>query len=239
MKRLALCLGLTRVDRDAYGGWDGDCPGCDRDAAAIATLCHDRGFDGVQVLINEAATKKRTEAAFLAIADSLSAGDLVVLFVSGHGGQQRDTDGDEEDRKDETLCLFDGELVDDAIGEYLCLLPANVRVLFLSDTCNSGSNYRGVRRARSTPVKLRVRAVGDFVGTLLHFGGCADGRYSYGADQGGAFTLALLDAIARARRPLSYAEWFRRAVGRMDRRKQAPVQSAWGNPDFSDREALT
>jgi hypothetical protein len=36
-----------------------------------------------------------------------------VFFVSGHGGQVKDTDGDEEDGLDETLCLWDGQCADD------------------------------------------------------------------------------------------------------------------------------
>jgi len=27
--RLALCCGWTQLDPDAYGGWKGECPGCD------------------------------------------------------------------------------------------------------------------------------------------------------------------------------------------------------------------
>ena len=216
MKRLAICVGLTHLDPDAYGGWDGDCPGCDRDVARFAALCHDKGFDGVTCFVNEAANKTNIKMAFVEASKRLVASDLLVLFNSGHGGQQRDIDGDEEDGQDETLCWWDGEVVDDQISVYLRKLPKDVRVLFVTDTCNSGTNYRGMRRIkRSTPVKLPRRATNGFRGSLLHFGGCADGRLSYGADQGGEFTIALLDVLAKARKPLSYQVWFERTAVRM------------------------
>lgn len=238
MKRYALCVGLTHLDPDRYDGWDGDCPGCDRDAAAIARLCHDAGFDGVNVLINAAATKLGIKAAFLESVKGMAAGDLLLLYVSGHGGQQPDTDGDEDDGRDETLCLYDGEVVDDTIAGYLSTIPRGVRVLFISDTCNSGTNYRGVNRGRPSPVKLNRKATQTFRGSLLHFGGCADGRSSFGADDGGVFTLALLDVLRKARKPLTYGEWFKRAAARMPK-KQTPVANQWGTGDFERMEALT
>jgi len=241
MKRLAICVGLTRLDPTAYDGWPGDCPGCDRDAAAIARLCHDAGFDGVSVLINEAATAANIKAVYLQTIKRLSADDLLLLFNSGHGGQQPDLDGDELDGLDETLCWWDGQVSDDRLAYFFSRIPAGVRVLYLSDTCNSGSNYRGMptRRARrSTPAALSERVVGRFIGSMLHFGGCTDGRSSYGDDDGGLFTLALLDALSDARRTLTYAEWFARAAKRMPK-YQVPVFSTWGREDFSEREVLT
>jgi len=236
MKRFAICVGLTKLDPDHYGGWDGNCPGCDRDVARFAEVCHDAGFDGVTALVNAAVTTPGVYGAFSEVCRQLEEGDLLVLYNSGHGGQQRDTDGDEEDRKDETLCWYNGEVVDDQIGQYLCRLAKGTRVLFVSDTCNSGSNYRGIRR-RSTPVRLHTEATRKFQGALIHFGGCADGRSSYGADDGGAWTNALLDAMARARKPISYREWFFRAKCRTAR-PQVPVFAEWGGPSFAEKVAL-
>ncbi|OHB78641.1 MAG: hypothetical protein A2W31_15220 [Planctomycetes bacterium RBG_16_64_10] len=238
--RLALCLGLTRLDPAAYGGWDGECPGCDRDAARFATLCHDIGFDGVTVLINRAVTARRVASAFELLRRDLRAGDLLVLYNSGHGGQQPDRNGDELDGCDETLCWWDGEVRDDAIERYLLRLRKGVRVLFVSDTCNSGTSYRGVpqrlnRGRRSTPVRLPEPVT--FRAGLVHFGGCEDGRSSFGTEEGGVWTLALLEALSRAKRPLAYCEWFARAAREMDA-EQRPVYSEWGKP-FGQMEAFT
>lgn len=240
MKRLAICIGLTKVNPGAYDGWDGECPGCDRDAARFATLCHDAGFDGVQVFVNQQASQPYIKPAFLTVSRSLSAGDLLVLYNSGHGGQMPDKNGDESDGKDETICWWDGELVDDKIGEYLCKLKKGVRVLFVTDTCNSGTNFRGrgKRIKRSTPARLNDKATGGMKASLVHFGGCADGRSSYGDNQGGAFTIALLDVMAKARRTLTYREWFNRAANRMPS-YQSPVFCEWGGSSFSSSTSLT
>jgi len=181
MKRLAICLGLTHVDPAAYDGWDGDCPGCDRDAARCATALHDRGFDG--------------------------------------------------------------EIVDDVVASYLCKLPPGVRVLFVSDCCHAEDNFKARPKSPSYgaligAVMLGPKATESFGGSLIQFAGCAQDRSSYGADDGGAWTIAWLDTLKKARKPLTYRQWFDRAASRMSK-KQKPVLVIWGEPDFLDREALT
>jgi hypothetical protein len=205
--------------------------------ARFAEKCHDAGFDGVTCFINAAANKANIKGAFIEASKRLKADDLLVVYNSGHGGQQPDANGDESDGRDETLCWWDGEVLDDQLATYFYKLYVRVRVLFISDTCNSGTNYRGVRKNHSTPVKLNDRAT-HCCGRLLHFGGCADGRSSYGTDQGGEFTLALLDVLSKARKQLTYKEWFDRTNDRMPRH-QVPVFSTWRIPSFYDMEALT
>lgn len=237
MKRLAICVGLTRVDPAAYDGWDGRCPGCDLDAARFAALCGDAGFDGVTLLLNAAATASAISEVFLDMARSLGPDDLLVFYNSGHGGQIPDLNGDEGDGLDETLCWHDTEFCDDRFSRLLAAVPHAARVFHVTDTCNAGTNFRA-RRRRSTPLTLGQKAVCRFRGAgLLHFGGASDGRHSYGDDDGGEFTNALLDAVARARKPLSYHEWFARAQSRMPR-TQRPILSSHGRR-FSDRVKLT
>jgi len=176
----------------------------------------------------------------------LDADDLIVLFFSGHGGQQLDLNGDEWDGRDETLCLWDGELVDDDIAEYLCLLPDQVRVFYVTDSCNSGTNFRGIGssrfRKRSTPVALPKLDDPKIRARVLHFGGCTDGRYSYGDDDGGEFTNALLTTWGRKRRKgLSYQEWWDRAWELMKKehgRQQVPSMAQWGMPYWSETGAM-
>jgi hypothetical protein len=96
-------------------------------------------------------TKKGTRAALLkglrAAAKALKAGDRFLLSFSGHGGQVPDTNRDEADRKDETWCLWDGQLLDDELYFELSRFAAGVRVVVLSDSCHSGT----VTRARVPP----------------------------------------------------------------------------------------
>jgi hypothetical protein len=91
-------------------------------------------------------TKKATRAAALAgmreAAKQLKSGDLFLLTYSGHGGQVPDVNGDEEDKKDETGCLYDGQLIDDELYFELSKFGAGVRILVLSDSCHSGTVTR-------------------------------------------------------------------------------------------------
>jgi hypothetical protein len=248
MKRLAICVGLTRVDPDAYYGWDGDCPGADADIHRLALMCHGAGFDGVSVLFNESARPAYLLPVFEEACVVLEGGDLFSLFFSGHGGSWRDLDGDEEDGRDETLALWDGELVDDKIAEYLQMVPAGVRIWMFTDSCHSATVHRGVERRRtrakqSRPIKLRERSVQGMRASLLHFAGCADDRYSYGVPSGGWFTSAFLRTLQRARKPLTYREVFDRACKAIPKpHKQEPILTEWlgpGQKSFAEREVLS
>ena len=91
-------------------------------------------------------TKKATRDAVLrtmrAAAKSLAAGDLFFLSYSGHGGQVPDVSGDEDDKQDETWCLYDGQLIDDELYFELGRFAEGVRILVLSDSCHSGTVTR-------------------------------------------------------------------------------------------------
>jgi hypothetical protein len=143
-KALSLHLGLNTVSAAAYEGWDGPLAACEFDAKDMAALARSRGMKPTVLL-----TKKATRAALLShlrsASKALKAGDLYFLSYSGHGGQVPDTNRDEADRKDETWCLYDGQLIDDELYFELSRFAAGVRVLVLSDSCHSGS----VTRART------------------------------------------------------------------------------------------
>jgi len=73
-------------------------------------------------------------------------GDSLFFHYSGHGGKQKDVDGDEADGYDETLIPVDyqtaGMIVDDEIHELLVApLPTGVRVTAVMDCCHSGSVF--------------------------------------------------------------------------------------------------
>ena len=68
-----------------------------------------------KVLLTKAATRAKVLAGIRAAARRLKKGDLFLLTYSGHGGQVPDVTGEEADSRDETWCLFDGELIDDEL----------------------------------------------------------------------------------------------------------------------------
>lgn len=138
---VSLHLGLNGVSAKAYAGWDGPLDACEFDANDMAKIAKSQAMTSSVLL-----TKKATRAALLsglrATARQLASGDLFFLSYSGHGGQVPDVNGDEADGKDETWCLYDGQLIDDELYFELSQFAAGVRILVLSDSCHSGTVTR-------------------------------------------------------------------------------------------------
>ena len=105
-------------------------------------------------------TKKATRAALLSgmrsAAKSLKAGDLFFMTYSGHGGQVRDSNGDEPDRKDETWCLYDGQLIDDELYFELSRFAAGDTLEL--DKMTTAAIERGIRASK----RLFERSDGGF-----------------------------------------------------------------------------
>lgn len=105
----------------------------------------------MRVLIDEASTpssllptRANMETAFRWLVADAQDGDYLFVHYSGHGGQVKDTDGDEEDGMDETLCPLDypsaGQITDDELHELLVQpLPEGAHLCFVADCCHSGS----------------------------------------------------------------------------------------------------
>ena len=138
---LSLNLGLNAVDPSAYAGWSGPLAACEFDANDMAAIARDKGIKP-NVLLTKKATRANLLAGMRSAAKALKSGDFFLLTYSGHGGQVPDIDGDEPDHKDETWCLYDGQLLDDELYFELSKFAAGVRVLVLSDSCHSGSVTR-------------------------------------------------------------------------------------------------
>ena len=128
-----------------YSGWSGPLAACEFDARDLEALARAQGMSPTVLLTSEA-TRAATLSAIRAAARKLKSGDLFFLSYSGHGGQVEDVSGEEDDKLDETWCLFDGQLIDDELFLELARFADGVRVLVLSDSCHSGT----VTRARPT-----------------------------------------------------------------------------------------
>ncbi|MCB0628073.1 MAG: caspase family protein [Lewinella sp.] len=149
---ISLHIGINHLDTNHYWlneveRWDGRLKGCENDAEAMEKLAKAQGFT-TTILRSEAATRENVTRHILAAKDALSAGDIFFLTFSGHGGQVDDFSGDEEENDphpmDETLCLFDGQLLDDELFQLWEQFGAGVRILFLSDSCHSGTISKGI-----------------------------------------------------------------------------------------------
>jgi hypothetical protein len=151
-RAMSLHIGLNAVDPKHYGGWSGPLSACEFDANDMAQIAKAQGM-APKKLLTKAGTRKAVLAGIRAAAKALKKGDLFFLSYSGHGGQVADASGDEDDKQDETWCLYDGQLIDDELYFELSKFAAGVRLLVLSDSCHSGT----VTRARPAPLPPGMR----------------------------------------------------------------------------------
>lgn len=135
-------------------------------------------------------------------------GDSLLLHFSGHGSQRRDTDGDEEDGMDETICPMDyqraGVIVDDDLFKLLVApLPTGCRLTAIFDCCHSGSaldlpymyNADGRLIDKPKPGQRAKTSPAD----VIMFSGCRDDQTSADAlmadKHAGAMSFALIETL--------------------------------------------
>lgn len=202
---IALLVGLTSVDPAKYEGWDGvsGAKGCEYDVDNMAKVISSADkYEKITILKTQLATRSEILACIESASDILTSGDMFVFYYTGHGGQVKDADCDEVDGQDETLCAYDGEIPDDELAKRWLKFAPGVRIVMLSDSCNSGTNEGYITKVMGAkPPKQPIRELnpislaGKLTGMdaqLIHFGACEDGKTSDGGLSGSAFTLALV-----------------------------------------------
>ena len=213
----ALCVGLNSVDPVHYGGWSGDLRGCENDARCMEGLLRAKGY-ATQLLLTEQATSAEVVRRIKALQQAAVSGDIVVVTNSSHGGQIRDYDGNEADGYDETICMYDRQLIDDELNALWAGFAKGVRLLFVSDSCHSGTASRAIqqpssafRAVRMVPANIslqterensdlykqvkadaRPKASAPIKASLLALGACQDNQTAMDGAVNGAFTGALL-----------------------------------------------
>lgn len=248
-KSLAVLVGLRKVDPAKYQGWDGanGCWGCELDVDNVERILQPLGYK-VTVLKTEKATQLNVLKT-LEAASELTVGDIFVFYYSGHGGQQPDQTGpekDELDGQDETLVLYDGELRDDSLNNVWMALKLGVRVVMLSDSCNSGTNYKapGVNLTMQTPIApLDSQAALQMKGQLIHMGGCRDSKPSQGYAGGGLFTMALCNTWQGGKFKGTYKSLYDTiyTVVTSENPDQQPAYNEYGpvSPEFRQQRPFT
>lgn len=227
-----LVVGLKYVDSQKYNGWTGrdGCAGCELDVDNISSMLWGQKIRPYQ-LKTQLATSGNVKFCLTEYANNLQTGDLLVFYFSGHGGQVPDQSGDETDRQDETLVLYNRHLVDDELNAIWPTFKEGVRIVMISDSCNSGTNYRMARNiplSEATPiVALSAEARSQMKATMIHMGGCRDGGVSSGWSQGGEFTIQLLKAWSRLGSRASYRDLFQAAANAVTT-AQSPAFNVYG-----------
>jgi len=219
----ALCVGLNAVNPNFYEGWDGKLNACENDANAMQHYLTSRGFHVTKLLTAEATCA----AVLLKLRDYATLaqpGDTVVFTNSSHGGQVPDYDNTEADRMDETICMYDGQIIDDSLEAAWARFKPGVRLVFVSDSCHSGTVARAAFSAHTRYVntaegskampmatQLEVaaannlyyrvqkeeaqRAHSEIAASVLALGACQDNQTALDGTVNGAFTGALLDVL--------------------------------------------
>jgi hypothetical protein len=113
----------------------------------MAAIASAQGYAETSVLLTKEATSGGLIKEMLRLARTLEARDLLFLTYSEHGGQIPDEGRDEDDRMDETWCLYDRQLIDDELYRLIGQFRKGVRIITLSDSCHSGTALRDRQRA--------------------------------------------------------------------------------------------
>jgi hypothetical protein len=132
----------------------GDLPGARNDARDMRNvLIAQKGFnpENIHMLLDQEATKAAILKEFKEWLPSVvQPGDFVTFIFAGHGSQMWDTNGDEEDGLDETICPSDvvkgdsrNDIPDDELNSLLKSIPTDNVTVYL-DNCHSGSGTRAV-----------------------------------------------------------------------------------------------
>lgn len=136
--------------------------GAVNDARDIARSLSAIGVQDLVVLEDGAATRTRIEDEWVGLMRRAEPGDTLVLTYAGHGGQEPERiPGNENDKRDELLLLggFRSEgpgtrerIFDDELNQwFLEAGDRGLRVVFVADSCHSGTLTRSVDRRAPRP----------------------------------------------------------------------------------------
>lgn len=126
--------------------------GCVRDVENMSELLTGIfGFDpgNVRTFTDDQVVKDEVRRQMDWLFQDVGEGDRVVLHFSGHGSYTADLDGDEDDGRDELICLHDMDfgdpetyLLDDELRAWSRSKPEGVRLTVVLDCCHSGTGTR-------------------------------------------------------------------------------------------------
>jgi len=196
-----------------YPGTGSDLSGCVNDADDWRETLEARGFETTSLLDAEA-TKSNMHESISRIVGDTGRDDITVITYSGHGTWVPDEDDDEVDGRDEALCPYDiheGQiLIDDELYDIFSDRKRGARIIFISDSCHSGtvakvsnftlgteSDLRRAQKIRFLAPEIyikdnekllkkalrveNVKARGKIRAASVLLSGCKDDEYSYDA----------------------------------------------------------
>jgi hypothetical protein len=157
--------------------------GCINDVINMEKLLHKKKYT-TQLLTDDTTIKPTKKNIITSITDLLSNAqpkDTIFIHYSGHGSNLQDRNGDENDGKDETIIPLDfNAIMDDELNKLLInYMKPDVTLIFLSDSCNSGTildlNYMYL--GTNDELLLNNNNIGC-EGTVICISGCMDSQTS-------------------------------------------------------------
>ncbi len=208
-KKFAVLIGIN------YVGTNNELNGCINDANHLKTFLVDKcGYLPTNILmladdgVNSKPTKQNIINSFNTLISKAVNEQFTELWLSysGHGSYVTDTNGDENDGRDEALCPVDfatsGFIVDDFVYENLvCKLPQSATLFSIMDACHSGTVYDLPYLYTQTYTTNNTN--NKHVATVVSISGCRDDQTSADAyiasNYEGAMTWSFLNALANAK----------------------------------------
>ena len=165
----ALLIGISNYPEYDYADASWEPIHGTNDVQLISPILAKQAFT-INTLTNESATHEAIGNSLKDLGNSVHAGDIVYIHLSGHGQAVEDEDGDEADGWDEAFIPFDAErsyrengyhgenhLLDDELNGYLNNIRRQVGergiVYVAIDACHAGSSYRGEEDVDSVYVR--------------------------------------------------------------------------------------
>jgi hypothetical protein len=264
MKKIALCVGINK-----YPDPRNNLRGCVNDAKDIRKILKNKyGFDKVILLTDRQATYRNIVSKIKWAMLNLDDYGHFAFSISSHGTTIADRNGDEEDRRDEAICLYDRLLVDDNFKRLFKHAPIGMKSTIIADCCHSGSitratydNNFGVKTpgtymkpryipptndsfaimSRKIPIQKKMFKSEEDMNEVL-ITGCSNTEYSYDAQFGnrfnGAMTYTLLKILNEGSN-LTYVELYKALRDRLPSSQYPQTPQLEGRKENKNRIIFT
>lgn len=158
-------------------------PGLELDLQQMERFTRKLGFEPeeIKTLVDADVTLENIQRHFAGfLSEGVDADDTILIYYTGHGMQVPDRSGDEDDRRDEAISMYnlapavsgwDGILVDDEFSALLRTLPSE-NVVVVVDACHSGTVTRSFSPA--LPSTTRAFTADEFAVKALPYRGDGD-----------------------------------------------------------------
>jgi hypothetical protein len=247
-KGISLHIGLNRIDPGHYSDVFPVLKGPEFDAEDMRVIAGKMGFEHKKLSGTEA-TREAVLSSISQAAQALNAGDIFLITFSGHGSR---LPGNEPDGKDETWCMYNGQIPDNELFARYCEFREGVRILVVSDSCHSGTviKFNGNSVGKSLPeetVKYTYllnkafydnirgafpeRNESDLKASIKLLAACQDNQKAEDDHFNGVYTRELKKIWQHGGFQGNYLQFHNALLVRFDNSLQTPNYEMLGKPD--------